>query len=142
VNHLSLADSVLISQDIAAQIASAGVNGTAIDMKGWDGCLFIFNLGTMASGATFDARIMSSANSNFSGNANVTNASIVQVTNAGNANIVMIDVYRSGTRYLKSVTTPATANTTFGSLAVRYRQNGILPPTQVAAQIVRVVEPA
>jgi hypothetical protein len=138
VNHLSLADSVLISQDIAAQIASAGVNGTAIDMKGWDGCLFIFNLGAMVASATFDARIMSSANANFSGNANVANANIVQVANTGNTNAVAIDVYRVGDRYLKSVTTPATANTTFSATAIRYRRGGVLPPTQSLAQLVKV----
>jgi hypothetical protein len=138
VNHLSLTDSVLVSQDIAAQIASAGVNGTALDMQGWDGCLFLFNIGAMASGATFDARVMSSANSNFSGNSNVTNAALVQVTNAGNTNIVGIDVYRVSDRYLKTVTTPAVANVTFSGTAIRYRRNGVNPPTQSAAAIVKV----
>ena len=89
MNHLSLADSVLVAQDIADQIASANVNGAVTDMQGWDGILYIFNIGAMASGGTFDARIMSSANSNFSGNSNIANAAVTQVTNAGNTNVVM-----------------------------------------------------
>jgi len=138
MNHLSLADSVLVAQDIADQIASAGVNGTVMDMQQWDGVLYIFNIGAMANGATFDARVMSSPNSNFSTNANITNAAITQLTNAANTNVVMIDVYRPTDRYLKTVSTPATANVTYGSVAIRYRRTGLLPPTQLAVQTVKV----
>ncbi len=143
MNHSSLADSLQFTLDIVPALASAGVNGAAvIDTKGWDGCLFLFGLGAMASGATFDARVLSSANANFSGNANVVNAAIVQVANTGNTNVVGIDVYKPAGRYLKTVTTPAVANTTFFSLAIQYRRNGILPPTTNLAQLIRVVEPA
>lgn len=137
--HNSLADSVLASIDVPSQIASAGVNGTVIDMDGWDGCMYVFNLGAMTSGATFDARVMSSANANFSGNANVTSAALVQVTTATPNNVFVIDIFRPSQRYLKTVTTPATANTQFASLAIRYKRNGILPPTQAALQTIRVI---
>lgn len=136
--HDSLSETNLVTLDIAAQTASAGVNGTVIDMAGWDGCLYVFNLGAMASGATFDARIMSAANSNFNVNSNITNASITQITNTSNTNSAHIDVWRPTNRYLKSVTTPATANTTFASFAIRYRASGILPVTQTAVQLVKV----
>src|SRR2546423_11607221 len=132
MNHLSLADRNLITQDIAPQVASANVNGTAVDMQGWDGCLWEFNIGAMASGATFDARIVSSANANMSGATNITNAALVQVTNAGNTNVVLVDVFRPTDRYLRSATQPATANVTFGAVTIRYRRAGLLPPTQSA----------
>jgi len=137
--HNSLADRVLVTLDIAGTIASANTNGTAVDMQGWDGCLYVFNLGTMVNGATFDARIVQSANANMSGATNITNALLVQVTNASNANTFMIDVFRPTSRYLRSATQPATANTTFSSVAIRYRRGGVLPPTQTAAQTVKVV---
>jgi hypothetical protein len=136
--HLSLTDTVLVSQDIAAQTASANVNGTALDMQGWDGCLFIFNLGAMASGATFDARLVSSANANMSGAANVTNAALTQVLNTANTNAVAIDLYRPTDRYIRSATMPATANTTFSATAIRYRRGGTNPPTQSLAQVVKL----
>lgn len=137
--HQSLADSNLFSIDIASQIASANVNGTVIDTQGWDGVCYIFNLGAMTSTATFDARVMTSANSNFSGNSNVAGALLVQVLAAtGNTNAYIIDVYRPTLRYLKTATQPATANTQFASIAVRYRRSGILPPTQSALQTVKV----
>jgi hypothetical protein len=134
----SLADQVLVTMDINAQTASANVNGTTIDMQGWSGVLYAFNIGAMASGATFDARIVSSANSNMSGATNITNAALVQVANTGNTNTYQIQVWRPTDRYLRSAVQPATANSTFGSVAIRYRANGILPPTQGAVQTVKV----
>ena len=135
MSHLSLTDSVLVAQDISDQIISSAVNGTVFDMQGWDGICYLFNIGTMAAGATFDARIMSSANSNFSGNSNVANAALTQVANTSNTSLSIIDVYRPSDRYLKSVTTPATANVTFGSIAIRYRRSGVLPPTAPATTL-------
>ncbi len=133
--HGSLSDSVLVGLDVAAQIASAGVNGSAIDMSGWSGCLYLFNLGAMASGATFDARVVSSANSNMSGNANITNAALVQVANTANTNLWVLDVWRPTDRYIKLITTPATANTTYSVTTVRYGRTGTNPPTQTATVV-------
>ena len=130
---------MLISVDVAATIASANTNGTAMDMQGWDGCLYVFNLGAMVATATFDARIVQSANANMSGATNVTNAALTQVLAAtGNTNSYMIDVWRPTSRYIRSATQPATANTTFSSVAIRYRASGVLPPTQTALQTVKV----
>lgn len=136
----SLADQVLVTMDINAQTASANVNGTTIDMQGWSGCLFAFNLGAMAAGATFDARIVSSANSNMSGATNIANALLTQVANTANINTFQIQVWRPTDRYLRTATQPAVANVTFSSVAIRYRANGILPPTQAAVQTVKIAQ--
>ncbi len=133
--HQSPVDSMLFGLDVAAQIASAGVNGSAIDMSGWSGCLYVFNLGAMASGGTFDARVVSSANSNMSGNANITNAALVQVANTANTNLWVLDVWRPTDRYIKLITTPATANTTYSVTTVRYGRTGTNPPTQTATVV-------
>lgn len=136
--HLSLSDSTLMAQDVPAQSASSNINGTVMDMQGWDGCCYIFNIGTIASGGTFDARIVSSANANMSGATNITNAALVQVTSATPNNAFIIDVYRPDLRYLRSATQPATAACLISSVAIRYRRTGILPPTQAALQTVKV----
>jgi len=138
--HNSLADSTLIAVDIASQIASAGVNGTAFDMQGWDGICYVFNLGAMTASGTFDARIMASNTSAFTVNSNITNAALTQVANTSNTNAFVIDVYRPTLRYIKSVTTPAVANTQFAVTAIRYRRSGILPPTASALQTVKVAQ--
>ena len=136
--HLSLADSTLMAADVPAQSASSNVNGTVMDMQGWDGCCYVFNLGTVASGGTFDARIVSSANANMSGATNITNAALTQVTSATPNNAFIIDVYRPSDRYLRSATQPATAAVLVSSVAIRYRRNGILPATAAALQTVKV----
>lgn len=137
-NHMSLSESTLPAQDIAPQSASSNVNGTAMDMAGWDGIQYVFSLGTIASGGTFDARIVSSANANMSGATNITNAALTQVTSATPNNAFIIDVYRPTDRYVRSATQPATAAVLVSSIATRYRRAGILPPTAAALQTVKV----
>lgn len=138
MNHLSLSDSTLPALDIAPISSSANVNGTVMDMQGWDGCMYIFQIGTVASGGTFDARIVSSANANMSGATNVTNAALTQVTSATPNNAFIIDVYRPSDRYLRSATQPATAAVLHTSVAIRYRRTGILPASASALQTVKV----
>jgi len=141
--HQSPSDDMLITLDIGAQIASANINGgQAYDMSGWDGIMFVFNVGTMANGATFDARIVSSANANMAGNTNITNAAITQLTNASNVNAVIIDVWRPTNRYVRSATMPATANSTFASFAIQYRRTGTKPVTAptTTVQTVKVAQ--
>lgn len=138
--HDSLSDSVLVTLDIVPTTGTTNANGVTIDMAGWDGCLYVFNIGAITATGTFDARIVSSANSNMSGNANITNAAITQVAAAGNTNTVMIDIYKPTNRYIRSAGVPATANVSFSSIAIRYRASGLLPPTQTAAQVVKVVQ--
>jgi hypothetical protein len=136
--HNALSDTVLVAQDIAPVSGSTNANGAVMDMQGWDGIEYCFSIGTMASGATYDARIVSSANANMSGATNITNAALTQVAVTGNANIYIIDVYRPTDRYLRSATQPATAAVLHASVATRYRRNGTLPPTQSAIQQVKV----
>jgi hypothetical protein len=138
MSHQSLADTVLLAQDIAAQTASANVAGTTFDMQGWDGILYEFNIGAMASGATFNAIVNNSANSNMSGSTAVTNATFTSIANTANTNLYILDVWRPTNRYVATIAEPATANVTFGSVAIRYRRSGLLPPTQSASQVIKV----
>lgn len=136
--HNSLSDSVLPTLDIAPISSTSNVNGTAMDMQGWDGIMYVFQIGTMASGGTYDARIVSSANANMSGATNITNAALTQVTSATPNNSFIIDVWRPTDRYVRSATQPATAAVLHTSVAIRYRRNGVLPPTASALQSVKV----
>jgi hypothetical protein len=137
MSHSPLYNTVLFSQDIAPQTSSANVAGTTLDTQGWDGVTYEFNLGAMASGATFYAYIQSSANANMSGATNVANAALTSIANTSNSNVALLDVWRPAQRYLQSQAVP-NANCTFGSVAIRYRRSGILPPTQAAVQTVTV----
>ena len=145
--HSSLPNSHLFIQDISPQVSSANVQCVVIDMQGWDGCTFEYNIGAMASGATFTSTIFNSANANMSGNTvvnqnvagTVTNANLASIANTANSNLAIVDVYKPNLRYIQNLAQPATANVTFGVTAIRYRRTGVLPPTQVTQQLVAIV---
>jgi hypothetical protein len=139
--HSSLADSVLIlGQHIKTQaIAATAVNGTAIDMKGWDGVLFIIPYGVFGTSATLNGLVQRDDNSGFNSATNIANSNLTQI-NAANANATaMIDIYQPQERYVRMQLTGQTNGVTTGCIAIQYRRAGVLPPTQDAAQLVRVV---
>jgi hypothetical protein len=116
--------------EIAGVTASSAANGNGVDMLGWDGVEFDVNIGAMVATATFDLRVVGSANSNFSGAVNITNANIVQTLAAdGNNRVVSVAVHRPTNRYLRVVATPATANVTYAVTSYLYRGQGRLPVT-------------
>lgn len=138
-NHLSLSDEVLISQVIDPQTDGGGISGTAVDMQGWSGVLFVVNLGAFTADAVFDAYVQESVNANMSGPSNVANAALTQVANTKPNNVAVIDVYRPTKRYLQLVSAPATNTVVYAATAIRYRRAGVLPPTQAAIETVKVV---
>lgn len=141
VSHSSLADSVLVlGQHIKTQaVVATAVNGTAIDMQGWDGCLFIIPYGVFGTNAILTGLVQRDDNSGFNSATNIANSAITQV-NAANANAtVMVDIYQPQERYIRMQLTGQTNGVTTGCIAVQYRRTGILPPTQNAVEVVRVV---
>ncbi|HYW88717.1 MAG TPA: hypothetical protein VFB50_13155 [Chloroflexota bacterium] len=140
--HESPADTNLVAFDIAPTIGTTNTNGVVVDMSGWDGCLFLFNIGPILATGTFDARIVSSANSSMTGNANIANAALTQVVAAGNTNAYAIDIWRPTLRYLRSAAVPATANVAFSSLTVRYRGAGVTPVALGATALAQLVKVA
>lgn len=139
-NHAPLSNSILTQQEIAPANLAANTNGTTIDMQGWDGVEFEFNIGVMASGVTFDAYVQNSANSNFSGPTNISGAALTQVANTSNATLQLLDVFKPSLRYVRLSTIPG-AGVFAGVVSRRYRRTGTLPPTQATTtnQVVSVV---
>lgn len=138
--HSGLSDTILSSQELAPQNASSVQAGTGVNMTGYDGVQFQINLGAFIGSAVCDARVMASANANFSGQINIVNAAIVQVAAANASNLFIIDVFRPTNLYVRCVVTPATNNVLLSVTANRYKRNGVLPPTAAALQVVKIVE--
>lgn len=138
MSHLSLSDSVLAAQDIVPTTGTSNVNGAIFDMQGWDGIMYLFNIGAITATGTFTAIVNNSANANMAGGAAITNAAVPSVNAASNTNLCILDVYRPTSRYVQSVAQPATANVSFDSVAIRYRRTGLLPPTQSALSVTKV----
>lgn len=146
----SLADSVDPAQHIApvsSTTGSYGITGTAVDMQGWEGCLFLINIGAMTSSGTFDAKAQSAAASSFATPHDITGAALTQLAAASGASkIYAIDVKaqtmtaaQSGDRYLRlAAQTDGSHSVVLSATAVRYRRNGALPPTTSLTQLVKV----
>lgn len=131
MSHSPLSDDELVQQEIAPANLAANTNSTTIDMQGWAGVEFTFNIGVMASGVTFDAYVQTSANSNFSGPVNLANAVLTQVANTSNATLQILDVYRPTNRYVRLSTVPG-AGVFTSVTSRRYRRDGIKPVAQAA----------
>lgn len=138
--HQGLSDSVLVTQEVPPQNASTVQSGTGISMVGWDGVQFTINLGAMIGSAVCDARVVGSANANFSGQTNISGAALTQIAAASANNVFIIDVYRPVNLYVRCLITPSVNNALISATAARYKRGGVLPPTQAAAEVVKVVQ--
>lgn len=126
---------------------SAAAQGIGVDMKGWDTVTFVAQIAAMTGSATFDMRVVGSANSNFNNGTNtngtdITNAAIVQVPAAAGVNIACaITVVRPTNRYVKVIATPATNNVNFAVMSILSRGQSRLPFSLPANyQLVAVAE--
>jgi hypothetical protein len=137
-SHGSLSDSVLTTLHLSGRSASAVANGTAVDMKGWDGARFVISLGTFGVNSTFDGLAQTAPDSGFNTITNVANSSLTQITNANG--IAIVDVFRPTARYIRFQATPAVNAIVYTVNVDQYRRNGILPPTQAAVQTIRVAQ--
>ena len=138
-HHMGLSDRTLLSQVIAPQAVTTGaVNGTVVDMLGWDGIRFEVNVGAITGAGTIDGFVARSAAANMSNATNITGAALTQVTTG--SGVAVIEVWRPQQRYLRLTLTQAANTVAFGATATRYRRGGNLPPTQAATQVVRIAE--
>jgi hypothetical protein len=123
----------LVDESVANAVSAA------VDMVGYDRVRFMIQVGAMVSGATLDAWVQESAESNLGNGTNISGAAVVQIANTSNNNVFVIDVYRPAKRYVGVVANAGTANVTLASiLAERFRGTGVVPPTSPAAQYVSV----
>jgi hypothetical protein len=100
-----------------------------IDMSGWEGCIFVAELGTIIENGTVDVFVEQNPTNATSGMARLatTTAHTVTAANATNAkSCIVVDVYKPRERYLQCNITPATQNAVvLGVTAIRY--NGSAP---------------
>jgi hypothetical protein len=127
---------MLISQAMPPASSSAGRNGNAIDMMGWDGCDFILEVGDIAATGTLDMKVQKDTVSNFASPTDITSAAITQLGASDDNKVCIICICEPSERYLRCVVTGATAASISGVTAIRWRRHGDLPPTQAAAEIV------
>lgn len=139
----SLNDLVLITQAVAPVSASSVTTTVAVDMQGWEGVLFILNVGVMTSGGTINAKVQSGTTA--TPTTDISGAALSAIADTGGSKIYAVDVKvqtmlaaQSTHRYMRFLVTPATQASVVAATAIRYRKNGALPPTTAFTEIVSV----
>lgn len=137
--HIGLTDDVLMTSHISLRaVTGTAVNGTALDMSGWDAVSFMVPHGIFGANATLDGLVQTDDNSGFNSPTNLANSNLTQITNANG--IAVIEVYRPTERYVRLQLTGQTNGVTTGAVAIQFRRTGILPPTQSAVQVIKVAQ--
>lgn len=140
----TLYEEVLTSQEVAPISLTGGAtaNGAGVDMKGWDGVLFVVEVGVMTATATLDGKLQHDSVSNFaSPTDHAPTLTQLLAASGGSKEYVLnlkAELLAAGERYVRLVLTQATAAVVVGATAIRYRRSGGLPPTQAATQTVEI----
>lgn len=130
--HQSLSEDTLDSLEVAPQAiaASTTVNGTGVDMQGWDGVQFYISKG--AGDKTLDAKAQGDTASGFGTAADITSATITQIATGTTNTMSILDVWRPTKRYIRCVVVTGSGGSTSDQVTVtakRYRRTGLVPVT-------------
>lgn len=109
----------------AAAAAQTDINGTAVDMQGWEGVTFVAALGDVTATSVLSMKAQQGAASNGSDGVDVTgsatNAFTAGASDADNK-LLVVDVVNPTSRYVRPVLSRGTANAVVdGIIAIRYR---------------------
>lgn len=113
-----------------------------IDMAGYDGVMFVFELGTLLETGTIDCFVEQNPTNATSGMARLATTTVHTATAADALlakSAIVVDVYQPQERYLQANITPAVANAVIlGITAIRYTgkvkpdaNSGLLKSTQL-----------
>ncbi len=126
---------VRVSNAVAAGTSAA--NGTAVDMSGYEGVIFLVAFGAIVSGAVTSVKAQQGAASDGSDGADL-EGSGVTVADTDDNKIVALDIYRprqSLGKYVRPVVSRATQNATIDSItAILY--NGRNKPVALDSTLV------
>jgi hypothetical protein len=122
--------------------SAANTLSAAIDMQGYDRVRFIYQLGGMVNGSSLSSFAVESNESNLGNATNIVNVentsqqvALTNITNAGNNNVAVLDIFRPTKRYVGVYVDAVTANITLlGVLAERFRGTGVMPPSTISEQ--------
>lgn len=108
----------------SAAAAQTDVTSSAIDTKGFEGCLFIVAMGTITSGAVTSAHVEQCDTSG--GSYTELDGTEITIADDDDGKLVLIDVKQPAERYLKCVVDRATQDAVVdGIVAVQYAAKDI-----------------
>lgn len=112
-----LSDYVLIREGIATTIAGTStINGTEMNMAGYDGVLFIIKYGTAAANNTIKAQQDTATGMGSAADLEGTSVSL----GGASDEIVVLDIFRPLEQFVRMVALRGTSTTIDWGLAIRY----------------------
>lgn len=126
---LNLGKSSKCSRPINATAAgTSAVNGSTVDMTGFDSVLFIAAIGTLTATQVTSLKAQGGAASNGSDAADITGANTSAMADGDSNKLLVLDVVRPQFRYVRPVVVRGTANAVVdGCVAIQYNIAGRSP---------------
>lgn len=106
----------------AVAAGTTNQNGSTLDMSGWDGVLFVAQLGTLTATQVTGLKAQQGAAANMSDAADLLGTAVGPMADGDSNKCLVLDIYRPQERYVRCVVTRGTANAVIdGVMAIQYR---------------------
>jgi hypothetical protein len=131
-----LTDTKVVKVSNGAGAGTTAVTGSHVDMTGYDGVLFLADLGTVTDNCVLSLKAQDGALANDSDQADISGATTGNLTASGNSNsLVLLDLVLPQKRYVRPVLGRTTQNAVVNTiLAILYRAAG--KPTVADASVI------
>ncbi len=118
--QLSKNCSIVIEVTVTAGAAgSADIEGTVIDMEGFEGVMFIVMVGAVTSGAVTTIKAQQGTDATVTDAADLLGTSIT-IADTDDEKVKYLDIYKPLERYVRLYTDRATQNATITAVAIKY----------------------
>ncbi len=106
----------------AVAAGTSNQNGSAVDMSGFDGVMFIASFGTLTATQVTSLKAQQGNLSNMSDAADLAGTNVGPLADGDSNKALVLDVYRPTDRYVRPVVVRGTANAVIDSvIAIQYR---------------------
>lgn len=112
-----------------AAAGSTNVNGTVIDMAGYDGALIIATLGTLTATQVTKLKAQDGSQSGGGDQADIAGAETAAAADGDSNKALILDVWQPRKRYLRPVLERGTANAVLASIVVILYRGRVRPVT-------------
>ena len=120
---MNLSKQINVVRLVNATVAgSTAVNGTHVDMDGWDGVIFVCFLGTLTATQVTSLKAQNGSLANDTDQADITGVVTGAAADGDSNKMLVLDVYRPLKRYVRPVVNRATANAVIDAVfAIQYQ---------------------
>ncbi len=134
MNLSTATKAIRLSNSVAA--ATTSITSSALDTQGFDGALFIVNMGAIASGSDCTAKLQQSSDDGVADGYSDLLGTSISIADDDDNQLVLIDITSPQKRYLKLVLARATATAVVDSISALLYNAKNEPTTHDSATVV------